>query len=98
MASSTDLPTCSIMSRKRYKDIEEYIRSLVPHADADKIMQRICDVMRFDPAVGMVTPKRKHNMRTRIERIASEYGVSTSIATKGIKACQELKKLKEICE
>ena len=80
MAASKDLPTCSIMSRKRYNAIEAHVRSIVSHEAADSIMANICETMRFDPEVGMVTPRRAENMKKRLQRIAEERGVSIYVA------------------
>lgn len=77
------LPTCSILSRRRYRSIEEHVRSVVAADAADSIMRHICATMRFDPEVGMVTPRRAHNMRARVQRIAAEFGVPIGVANRG---------------
>ena len=73
----------SVLSRRRYDAIASHVRSLVPPETADAILRHVCSVMRFDPDVGMVTPRRAEATRLRLARIAASEGVNLHDAAMG---------------
>ena len=94
MSAIENLPSCSVMSRKRYKIIEEYVTAHVAQDVAAGIMRCVCETMHFDPNVGMLTPKRKQHVQARLKRIAEEGGLTLHDAVRGKAARDKIKALK----
>lgn len=85
-------PSTSVMSKKRYHEIEEALRVAIPdpvqHAE---IMSRICEIMKYDPTKSMYTPEVKERSMKWRRKKAEELGVTTYV-TSGMKAYYERSK------
>lgn len=85
----TKIPSMSIMSKKRYHEIEEILSSLIKNPEEHSLaMSKICEIMKFDPNRNTYTPKVKENNANWRKKRAEELGVSIYVAS-GNKAYYE---------
>jgi hypothetical protein len=77
-------PWLSVMSKKRYFDIEKAILTLVKpdnqtidESDISNVMCQIRAIMKFDPADSKYTPELGKKAAARIKERAKEQGTST---------------------
>ena len=75
--STRKCPYHCIMSKKRYKEIEQAVRFIEPDDEKyETIMRSIKDIMRFDPESKSVTPDHVDKIRLDRQRRAREQGIS----------------------
>ena len=81
--ASTPRPWLSVMSKKRYFEIEQAIRTMsedkIDESDISEIMSQIRTIMKFDPTDKKYTPELGKKAATRIKERAKELGTSTYI-------------------
>lgn len=67
----------SVMSKKRYNEIDEMLRQVIvdPHQH-ESVMNKLCAIMKFDPAIGVYTPEKGKRMSQRRKEKAQELGIS----------------------
>lgn len=76
----------SNLSKKKYHEIENAYRELFSEEDATKAMQVICNVLNFDPSIGLY-PKARLKEVAEKRRIAAELkGVTVHEIVHGKKA------------
>ena len=84
----SDIPkktTMSSMSMKKYNEIKKVIEDECHPKIADRICQQICNIMKFDPSVGISSRSRTENTTQWRKQKMLEYGVNAATILKGIK-------------
>lgn len=64
------------MSKKRYVEMKERLTQAFPTQDTDKVLQIICDIMKFDPDIGLYSKERLEKLAEHRKKIMNETGKS----------------------
>jgi hypothetical protein len=83
------VPSASVLSKKRYHEIEEVLSGLIPDPNQHALaMAKICEIMKYDPTRNVYTPEVKERNAKWRRKKAEELGVTTYV-TSGMKAYYE---------
>ena len=70
------LPTCSVMSKKRYNEIRELVLTVTgDEVKTEEFMRGVAEVMKYDPERGLYTPekgKRSYESQKRRAALKNE--------------------------
>jgi hypothetical protein len=92
--SETKVPSMSVMSKKRYNEIEQTLQQLIKDpCDHALAMNKICEIMKFDPKVGVYTPEKGKQMSERRRQKAAALGISQHAVNMGKKYYEYIKSL-----
>lgn len=74
ISSIQNAKAVSMLTKKRYNELDERIKSLLDPKQADSIMESIRDVMHFDPTLKIYTPKHAQNVANYRKKL-KELGI-----------------------
>jgi len=78
-------PTMSFMSKRKYVEMQQFIHASCEKEVAESICRKICEVMRFDPDVGLYSKKKVKQVTEWRERKAKELGLTVAQVRRGLK-------------
>lgn len=94
--SDTKVPSMSVMSKKRYREIEQALQeSIKDPQELASTMKRICEIMKFDPNIGIYTPEKGKQMSERRRQKAAALGISQHAVNMGKKYYES--KIQQVC-
>jgi hypothetical protein len=79
--------TTSVLSLKRLNKIHDTLKEYMDDTDVDEVIERICEIMKFDPnyAKGRYTPESGKRFVEWQKKRVQELGVTQGQYRRGIK-------------
>ena len=89
-------PVISIMSRKRLGEIRDAVKMQYGTEGIDELMNKICEIMKFDPTKKTYTKEKGQKMLERRKELSEKTGLSTYVLCGGKANYEKKKQMKSI--
>lgn len=86
-------PRTCILSKKKYKEISEKLQGYLEEETLNKVLHDFCEVMRFNPEIGLYSQERLQEIYEKRRKEAEEKGTSLYVVS-GLKQYYEKNKEK----